>query len=334
MTIERNFNDRSLAFWKNLINQTIEISLLSSRIVSTNGPIKKGSKVKKKKIYYFKDFARKFETDINANFEPNRGEGSFSGGAGLVITSEHLFLRLTTQEELTALREFLTIYFEKVKIVCYFRPQEERAVSLHSTGLKMAATSELDHRLRGVNEGQYHNNYYEVAKLWSEVFGKDNMELRIFNRHQLKNQDIRFDFVDPLQSVGMLLDPSKLKYNQQQLNESLPSLLGGAFRAVNELVPYWNSPPMKGINQYNLRIKEALRKIELLHQGRFKSNTPGEVQARFGESNKKFFEEFLPGRSFQDIQVELGAPSSISVQDGERIVYEITKQLLAREFEA
>lgn len=52
------------------------------------------------------------------------------------------------------------------------------------------------------------------------------------------------------------------------------------------------------------------------------------MQARFEESNNRFFDEFLPGQSFEKERPE-ATVDSIRLKEVEQMVYELTKTLLS-----
>lgn len=273
------------------------------------------------KSQYFSDFQSRFEKEIGIRQEVN-------SGGGVLITSEHFSSRLRKWEELNSIRQFLERYFESIKIICYFRPQEEMAISLHSTGLKGQGYGSLENRLKQVVPENYYYNFNEIAKMWASVFGKENLHLRIFERKRLVNQDIRHDFLAALESLGVEVDSRKLEFDQDPANESLSTLQGNAFAALNENVPYWNSAPFTGVNRDNQRLKKAILNIPSLRVGTYRPENPGEVQSRFAESNKKFFDEFLPGQNFE-IKKPTGSIDSLQIKEVEQIVQDLTKTLIS-----
>ena len=272
------------------------------------------------KSQYFSDFESRFEKEIGIRQVANSG--------ARLITSEHFSSRLRTLEELNSLKTFLELYFDSIKIICYLRPQEEMAVSLHSTGLKGQGHVSLENRLKQVVPQNYYYNFHEMAKMWESVFGKENLHFRIFDREKLAKQDIRHDFIEAIRTLGLDIDSSKLDFSQRPANESLTTLQGIVFSAINETVPYWNLPPLKGVNRENKRIKKAILNIPSLRVGNFRPGNPGEVQSRFTESNRRFFDEFLPGQGFE-MKESKDTIDSIPLGQVEKIVQDLTKTLLS-----
>lgn len=54
----------------------------------------------------------------------------------VIISSEHLHSRTSSQEEVNAVYELLSPFFSKIKIVCYLREQLVTCTSLYSTAIK------------------------------------------------------------------------------------------------------------------------------------------------------------------------------------------------------
>ena len=273
------------------------------------------------KSQYFSDFQSRFEKEIAIRKVVN-------SGWGVLITSEHFSSRLRTFEELNSIKTFLEKYFESIKIICYFRPQEEMAISLHSTALKGQGYESLENRLKQVVPENYYYNFHQIAKMWASVFGEENLHFRIFDREQLAKQDIRHDFIEAIKTLGLEVDSSRLDFSQRPANESLNTLEGSAFSAINETVPYWNLSPLRGVNRENQRLKKAIRNIPSLRVGQYRPENPGEVQSRFAESNKKFFDEFLPGQGFE-MKKSKDTIDSIPLEQVERIVQDLTRTILS-----
>lgn len=273
---------------------------------------------------YFSNFETKFEKDIAIrNRKPNYQEA-------VLLTSEHFSSRLSTPAELESVKEFLSRYFESIKVVCYFRPQVALATSLYSTALKLDSKSTLTKWTSRVVPASFRYDFYETARMWASVFGKENLHVRIFEKKKLVGEDVRYDFLFVLKSLGVKIDHHKLSFSDHNLNESLTPLQGSVFAAINEMVPYWDLTPSKtGVNRENLRLKKEVQKIPSLAIGRYYIENSAEVQFRFRESNKLFFDEFLPGEDFEPIIQGSATESSIPFNEVETMVYELTKKILS-----
>lgn len=276
------------------------------------------------KYRYFLSFGRDFRTDLDAAI----GSAKLAGGA-LLITSENFSGFLRSENELQTLHDFLTKYAKKIKVVCYVRPQVELVASRYSQELKARdQTANLAMAMKSVNENNFVYNFHKIAQLWSSVFGEENLHLRTFEKNRLVEEDIRHDFLDLLKSGGVEIDSQKLRFDQGKANESLTALQGSAFAAINETIPFWNNSTDTGVNGENQRLKKAILNISSLSVGKYRAENPGEVQSRFEESNKKFFDKFLPGRSFE-LEMSSEWVNSMPLKEVEQVVRELTKTLLS-----
>lgn len=118
----------------------------------------------------------------------------------VLITSEHFSSRLFLEEELLELKNLLDRFFEEITIICYFREQSKACQSLFSTGIKSGSANKLDFYIKECNSKNPYYNYFNMAKIWSNVFGKSNLKLRIFDRKNFKDGSVLNDFfslIDP-----------------------------------------------------------------------------------------------------------------------------------------
>lgn len=113
-------------------------------------------------------------------------------GSVVAYSSEHLQSRLVNQAELEKLKAFLSPMYDKMKIVVYLRRQDKLAVSAYSTLLRAGHTQPF--KLPPANRLSHYFSYARLIGLWSDVFGKENMEIKIYERSQMLNGDIVDDF--------------------------------------------------------------------------------------------------------------------------------------------
>lgn len=217
-----------------------------------------------------------------------------------IISSEHFHSRLKTSEEVTSLHNFLDKQFKSTEVVCYFRNQYDTAVSLYSTSLKEQNTSSLNHFLEQVNAQSHYYNYAVIADLWSDVFGKNNCNFRIYDRNILIEKDIRKDFINILHKK---VDVNNFSYTENFKNESLSALEATAFRAINELIPTWLNMN-RGRNKKNIKAKQIFSNIKSLKQGVLRSNNYNDIQAKFDASNEYFFKTYFNSRNLFNSNLE------------------------------
>ena len=149
-----------------------------------------------------------------------------------IISSEHLQSRLRTESELNELANFFRKFANKVNIVLYIRSPLATAVSLYSTAIKNGA-------LMGAIPGP-DSPYFKVVvdhartiRLWSSVFGRNNLIIRLFDRDCLLNGDIVDDFIFTCSlKIGSFAKPKRE-------NESLSALGLELLRRVNARMPLY-----------------------------------------------------------------------------------------------
>ncbi|MEO1292352.1 MAG: hypothetical protein AAFV62_05900 [Pseudomonadota bacterium] len=117
-------------------------------------------------------------------------------GARIVVSSEHLQSRLWHQDEVSAVKDMLTPFAGRIRVVCYLRRQVDLAVSFYATQLRagVPASGPLPHDPLSRNFYRYD----QVLERWANVFGDAAMDVRIFEPEALVGDDIVTDFLSKL----------------------------------------------------------------------------------------------------------------------------------------
>lgn len=117
----------------------------------------------------------------------------------ILFSNEHCHSRLVNMEELYVLRSLIEMFAEKITIIVYLRPQHELLTSLYDTALR-AGHSDIDvlpsfdsSKVAWVQRGYF--DYAGLLDRWSSVFGKSNVQARIFMRTELVGGSIIDDFL-------------------------------------------------------------------------------------------------------------------------------------------
>lgn len=270
-----------------------------------------------KRISYFEGFEENFHREV---------ESAKNNHHTIIITSEHFHSRLRDENQIISLKIFLEGIFDDVRIVCYFREQSGMSRSRYSTAVKMSLTDKLSDFRNNVSESDYYYNFYEIASLWSSVFGAENCLFRIYDRKRFRDGDIRKDFID---SLFFPLVESAISFAVTSSNESLSFLEAELYREINEQVPYWNAG-LRGLNHENIRLKGIISEGNELKIGSISGNGDAEVSQRFERSNKAFFDHFFDGiRQFE-------RPEDPNAEDGDKLQFTlddlaaICRELLTR----
>jgi tetratricopeptide (TPR) repeat protein len=129
---------------------------------------------------------------FRARFE-KRAAAELGQPGTVVFCNEHCHSRLTTREEIARLRDLLALHFDRIDVSVYLRRQDQLALSLYSTRLKSGATD--TDILPRVTADSALFNYDRALTLWEEVFGRDRVHVRLFDRRELVGGDIVADFL-------------------------------------------------------------------------------------------------------------------------------------------
>lgn len=198
----------------------------------------------------------------------------------VVASSENLsfiFQKRVIEDLAKALRKC----FSRIVIICYIRRQDAHVVSHHQEGSKPKRRAE--YQLYGYHpqplptweeRHDLYLNYHHRLSMWADVFGDENVIIRIFEKGQLYNDDAVGDF---LKLFGITSAPDA----PSRLNRSL----GGRRAKVGHLINSTVRP--------NVELKQAL----LLSIGNDGVTKPSRRESKiyyehYRESNKKLNERF------------------------------------------
>jgi tetratricopeptide (TPR) repeat protein len=129
---------------------------------------------------------------FRARFE-KRAAAELGQPETVIFCNEHCHSRLTTRDEVARLRDLLAPHFDRIDVSVYLRRQDQLALSLYSTRLKSGGTD--TDILPRVTAASPLFNYDRALALWEEVFGRDRVRVRLFDRRELKDGDIVADFL-------------------------------------------------------------------------------------------------------------------------------------------
>lgn len=209
----------------------------------------------------------------------------------IVVSSEHFHSQTSSEEEIKRTFNFFKKYFDDIEVLCYVREQSERCVSLYSTAIKSGKYRHpLSLMVGNCEPDNYYYNYFDQLSKWAEVYGKENLTVRLFQREALLGGDLIKDFFS---IIFPQIDPTILKIAQSK-NESF-NAKGQLFgRLINIAVNEVDSD-----GSYNSLRFKTLKKIALEFKGKGEDIDEvlyKEIYSRFSESNIKLNEEFLGGQ--------------------------------------
>lgn len=157
----------------------------------------------------------------------------------MILSSEHFHSRLITPAMLRALKSLLGRWSDSVEVVVYFRRQDRVAVSLYSTRLKVGQTEPCVFPVVSDEPLPYYYDYERIYANWSQVFGKQAVQVGIFAPDYLVGGDLLTDFCG---RAGVAVKGKKWP---AKINESLSDV---GVQLVLELNRQWPNKPAKGVN--------------------------------------------------------------------------------------
>lgn len=134
-----------------------------------------------------------------------------------ILMSSEAFSWIFEKKELQKFKKELENYFNDIKIVVYIRRQDRQAISHYQQGCRaygvegkfysgnFTALPIIDH-----NAIKY-LDYDKRLSIWGDVFGDENIDIRVFDRTLLKNGDIVSDFAEYLRVDDSLMTKPKEK---------------------------------------------------------------------------------------------------------------------------
>lgn len=206
----------------------------------------------------------------------------------LLLSNEHLQSRLLRLSEVRRLHDFLLEFADDLKVLVYLRRQDRVAVSYYSTRLKAGGVD--DERIfPRIADGEPLPRYYDydvMLKLYEDVFGKENIIVRIFQPDRFVGRELLTDF------RAMCGIPDDDFIEGPQRNESLSPVGIAFFRRFNEVVPrFVNDKP----NPRRSEIISAVMK-EFHGSGPRSGRARAEAfYAKFRESNEAVRLRYFPG---------------------------------------
>ena len=170
-----------------------------------------------------KEFRKDFEKTFANEVKPR-------GVKSVIIVNEHLS-RLRKQTEVERLKSLLDKHFSQVDIILYLRRQDKLMRSMYSTVVKVGGVRENVFPIWPEDStGDFTTfDYRRITDLWTDVWGRENVTVRIFDRKSLLDGDVVSDFME----FAKVKSPRNFK-----ASEGNPSLSPQALVAIRELNKY------------------------------------------------------------------------------------------------
>ena len=202
----------------------------------------------------------------------------------LVFSNEHIHSRLTQFSEVQFLGKLFQRHCETTKIIIYLRRQDKIAISLYSTLYRAGA---IGIQPVFVDQQPLYYDYYAILDMYAQVFGRENIIIRILEPGRLFNNNLLDDFANAL---GLMLE-GRVHRRPPFLNVSLTAEAIQFLAEFNRHVPWLIDG---NVNRYRADI---LSVIDARFCGPTKlasRRQAEEFYSKFKGINEKTRERFLP----------------------------------------
>ncbi|EOH4301044.1 hypothetical protein ACLQ0I_001768 [Campylobacter coli] len=207
-------------------------------------------------------------------------------GINEIVFSSEVFQEQLSKREIYRLKKYLIFLgFTEVKIIVYLRNTPELFKSLCSMFCKNNEKSIIN--LLPYDNSRIHHicNHKQTLQWWGEIFGKENLIVRLFDKNEFYQGDLLKDFIH---SIGLEWDDEFIIPPKQ--NESLDLLGIELLRRVNSI-----SSRYTGVQPF---IKTFCEKHFTSKDSHLKFQPPKEIMQSyinyFEESNEWVRQEFFP----------------------------------------
>ena len=247
---------------------------------------------------------------------------SVEGLNQMVISSENFFL-FPNPSKTSQVLEQSGFPHEFVKIVIYIRRQDEAIISYYNQMVKAQGYTGTIQDY--ISESRDLWNYEIQLKLWGEIFGHENLIVKLYQEDELKSGDIRHDFLQLMQ-----LPPDDFQWPQELTNTRINRDILEFQRLVNKLP--LSFPERRRFHRELIELTSATSEMRLFNDCTVLDTTQRkEILSYYTDSNIHVAEKYL-GLNYlfnESMPAETLSKERFYKLDPEKIVY-ILGWILAR----
>lgn len=211
----------------------------------------------------------------------------------VIYSSEHFQSRVRKPNEMERLREFLAEMYDNITVIVYLRRQDKLAISAHNTQVQGGLAKRFS--FANANPLGNYYNYLNLVSNWASVFGKDKVNIRLFEKDKMHNGNVVEDFL--IQSNIELNFPNMVvpSIENSHLSHTALELL----MKFNE--QYNGESSINGIPEPRFR-QLLIRKLHEVKDEHGKLLPNRALALSFYQQceamNKELFDTYLPGQGF------------------------------------
>ena len=234
-----------------------------------------------------------FDKDFLSDF--HRQMGAATGHIHtVIISSEHLNVKLHSLDEIERLKQLLSKYSSRVKIVCYIRDQTSKVCSQYSTRIKTGGKDKFSNYIAAyLHKKNSKDDYSSMFERWEKVFGCESLNVRLFDKSCFSGGALLSDFVRQLPAG---IDENQLPIPKHK-NQALSKKGCEWVRRLNYIFP----ERVPGYAVVELLRVWLIDKVALLTKGeglQLNSEQKALVDQKFCESNARTCTKYFPDRDY------------------------------------
>lgn len=214
---------------------------------------------------------------------------SIDAGYNPILSDENFWNNVEmTTERLTEIRKQLETLGASIKIVVYLRRQDLLLQSYWAQQVKETSTLTFSSYISKGKYKMFRTDYYDRISEFAEVFGKENILVRVYEKQQFKNGNITHDF---LQTIG-INSTEQFTQSDAVVNISLEGITLEVKRLLNSNSEFKSKqsfilPYLKNV-QKSFQEQEGYKKPVY-----FSSQEQKDFLSQFEECNRKIATEYL-----------------------------------------
>jgi hypothetical protein len=203
----------------------------------------------------------------------------------VIISCEWLHPRMREVDEFERLKSLFSDLFDEVTILVYLRRQDKLVTSLYSTSLRAGNHHRFSFKkyLKD-NKLPYALNFLAIYQNWQRNLSPSVIELRVFDKRYLYQQDVVKDF---LKYLDLSLDDIQYLNNE---NQSINAVGIGILRRINKLLHRFNKWVMPHTAK---RIRHAIANFFIGKAMLATEQECREFAARFDEVNARLERQYF-----------------------------------------
>lgn len=125
-----------------------------------------------------------------------RRELAAAGPQRVLLSCENFSSRLKSTEEIARLREFLSPFSDRFRILVYLRNQQDMIISSHTTKIRNGFEGRFNYPPAGRERPDAH--FDQLLDQWASVFGEEAVTVKLYESDRLLQGNVVADFCSSL----------------------------------------------------------------------------------------------------------------------------------------